>query len=114
MKMGEKMKSLIDGYTLSNGVKIPCIGFGTWQTPDGEATTSAVKAALVCGYRHIDTAAIYGNEKSVGLAIKESAVDRKDVFVTSKLFNTEHTYQKTKAAFKKHCKILGLNTLIFI
>jgi diketogulonate reductase-like aldo/keto reductase len=105
------MKSLIDEYTLNNGVKIPCIGFGTWQTPDGNVTIDAVKAALAAGYRHIDTAAIYGNEKSVGRAVKESGVNRKDIFVTSKLFNTEHTYQKTKAAFEKTLKDLQTDYL---
>ncbi|MDN6291655.1 MAG: aldo/keto reductase, partial [Tetragenococcus halophilus] len=57
--------SLTDTYTLSNGVKIPVVGFGTWQTPDGEVAESSVLAALKAGYSHIDTAAIYGNEESV-------------------------------------------------
>lgn len=63
-------KSLKDTFTLSNGYKIPCIGFGTWQTPDGETAVNAVKEAIKLGYKHIDTAAIYGNEKSIGKAIK--------------------------------------------
>jgi diketogulonate reductase-like aldo/keto reductase len=94
-------RSLTDCFTLSNGVKIPCIGFGTWQTPDGDVTVDAVQAALASGYRHIDGAAIYGNEKSIGTGIKKSGVPRKEIFLTSKLFNTEHTYEKTKAAFQK-------------
>ena len=65
------MKKLTDSYILNNGVAIPCVGFGTWQTPDGETAVNSVKAALAAGYRHIDTAAIYGNEVSVGKAIAE-------------------------------------------
>ena len=64
--------SLQDTYTLNNGVKIPIIGFGTWQTPDGEVAEESVLAALNCGYRHIDTASAYGNEDSVGKAIQKA------------------------------------------
>jgi diketogulonate reductase-like aldo/keto reductase len=105
------MKSLNDCFTLNNGVRIPCIGFGTWQTPDGDVTVSAVKAALASGYRHIDTAAAYENETSVGKAIKESGVPRKEIFVTSKLFNTEHSYEKAKKAFEKTLRDLQLDYL---
>lgn len=94
------MKSLSDGYKLYNGIEIPCIGFGTYQIPDGEETIRSVKKALVTGYRHIDTAQSYGNEKSVGIAVKESNIPRKDIFITTKLANTEHGYKKTKAAFE--------------
>ena len=68
------MKSLTDCYKLANGVEIPCIGFGTWQTPDGDVCVSSVKAAIAAGYRHIDTAEMYENEDSVGKAIKECGV----------------------------------------
>jgi diketogulonate reductase-like aldo/keto reductase len=105
------MKSLTDSFTLSNGVNIPCIGFGTWQTPDGEVTVNAVKAALLSGYRHIDTAAVYKNEASVGKGIKESGIPRKEIFVTSKLFNTEHTYERAKKAFERTLSDLGLDYL---
>ncbi len=93
-------KNLQDMYTLANDVQIPCIGFGTWQTPDGETAINSVKAALKAGYRHIDTAACYGNESSVGQAIKESGVPREEIFVTSKVWNTERGYEKTLAAFE--------------
>ncbi|MGE8426081.1 MAG: aldo/keto reductase, partial [Sphingobacterium siyangense] len=63
-------------FKLNNGVEIPAIGFGTWQIPEGEEAYLAVKEALAAGYTHIDTAAIYGNEKSVGKAIKDSGIDR--------------------------------------
>lgn len=80
-------KKPTDAFTLVNGVKIPCIGFGTWQSANGKEAYDAVRWALDCGYRHIDTAAVYGNEESVGQAIKDSHVDRKDLFVTTKLWN---------------------------
>ena len=81
------LHGLEDTYELANGVKIPVIGFGTWQTPDGDVAQEAVETALNAGYRHIDTAAAYGNEASVGRAIKRSGVKRSDLFVTSKLWN---------------------------
>ena len=93
------MKSLTDCYKLSNGVEIPCIGFGTWQTPDGEVAISSVVSAIAAGYRHIDTAQIYGNEESVGAAVKKSGIDRKELFLTSKLWNAEHSYEKALASF---------------
>ena len=105
------MKSLTDSYVLSNGVKIPCIGFGTWQTPDGDVAVSSVKAALQAGYRHIDTAAGYGNEASVGDGIKQSGVARKDIFITTKLNNPDHGYDKTMAGFEKSMKNLDIDYL---
>ena len=105
------MKALTDCYTLANGVEIPCIGFGTWQTPDGDVCVSSVKAAIEAGYRHIDTAQGYGNEESVGTAVKESGVDRKDLFITSKLVNSEHGYDKTLVAFEKTMQKLRMEYL---
>jgi diketogulonate reductase-like aldo/keto reductase len=101
--------SLTDTFTLSNGVEIPCVGFGTWQTPDGEAAVSAVKAALQAGCRHIDTAAGYGNEESVGRAIRESGIPRKEIFVTTKLKNDDHGYEAALAAFEESARKLGLD-----
>lgn len=102
---------LTSTYTLSNGVKIPVVGFGTWQTPDGEVAESSVKAAIDSGYRHIDTAEMYGNEKSVGRGIKASGVDRDSLFVTSKLNNNSHTYEEATAALDKSLSDLGLDHL---
>jgi len=96
-------------YTLSNGVEIPVIGFGTWQTPDGEVAKNAVLDALKAGYRHIDTAAAYGNEESVGQAIAESGIAREEIFVTTKLWNGIHTYDAAKEAFTTSLKKLGLD-----
>ena len=79
------MNQLTDSYTLHNGVQIPCVGFGTWKTPDGDVAENSVRTAIEAGYRHIDTAAIYGNEASVGRGIRASGVKREDLFVTTKL-----------------------------
>ncbi len=67
------MEKLTDTYTLQGGVQIPCVGFGTWQVPDGETAVRSVVQAVEAGYRHIDTAAIYGNEEGVGEAIPPAA-----------------------------------------
>jgi diketogulonate reductase-like aldo/keto reductase len=102
------MESLTDCYTLENGVKIPCVGFGTWQSPDGDICVSAVKAAIGAGYRHIDTAAAYDNEKSVGAAIKPAGVPREDLFVTTTLWTDDRGYEATLAAFESSVQKLGL------
>ena len=98
-------------FKLNNGIEIPAIGFGTWQIPDGQEAYQAVKEALDAGYTHIDTAAIYGNEKSVGKAIKDSGLDRNSLFITTKLWNTERGYEKTIAAFEKSLADLQLDYL---
>ena len=103
------MKKLTDSFVLSNGVKIPCIGFGTWQAPDGEVAVEAVKNALAAGYRHIDTAAIYRNEESVGRAIKESKIPREEIFVTTKLWNKCRSYELAYSAFERSLSKLGLD-----
>lgn len=100
-----------DTFELNNGYRIPCVGFGTWQTPDGETAVQAVKAAINAGYRHIDAAAAYGNEISVGQGIKEYGIEREKLFVTSKLWNTERGYDTTMAAFHKTLSDLQLDYL---
>lgn len=94
---------------LHNGVKMPQVGLGVWQSPAGSATSSAVKWALQNGYRHIDTAAIYQNEESVGEGIRASGVPRGEIFVTTKLWNTDQGYESTLAAFDTSIKKLGLD-----
>ena len=84
--------------TLNNGVKIPQIGLGVFRTPDGADTANAVKWAIEAGYRHIDTAKVYGNEKSVGEGIRMSGIDRRDIFVTTKLWNEDIRQGRTKEA----------------
>ena len=96
---------------LANGYEIPSVGFGTWQTPDGVTAVAAVKEALSDGYTHLDCAAVYGNEKSIGKALNESGYDRSRLFITSKLWNTERGYDKTIAAFEKTLADLQLDYL---
>lgn len=103
--------SMADTYTLNNGVKIPVIGFGTWQTPDGDVAEESVKTAINAGFRHIDTAAIYGNEESVGAGIKASGIHRHDLFLTSKLWNDDHGYDKTKKAIDRSLEKLNTDYL---
>ncbi|MBY8908985.1 aldo/keto reductase [Salinicoccus roseus] len=105
------MEQLTSTFKLSNGIEIPWVGFGTWQTPDGDTAVNAVKQALVSGYRHIDTAAAYKNEGSVGQAIKESGIAREDIFITSKLWNEDRGYENTKQAFENTLKELGTDYL---
>lgn len=104
-----QLTKLTDTYELNNGTQIPIVGFGTWQTPDGQVAYDSVLAALKAGYRHIDTAAAYGNEESVGKAIADSGVARKDLFVTTKLWNADHGYDQTKAALATSLEKLGLD-----
>ncbi len=96
---------------LSNGYEIPILGYGTWRTPDGEVAVDSVAEAIRVGYRHIDTAARYENEVSVGEGIRSSGVDRRELFVTSKLWNTERGYDKAMRAFEKSLDDLGLEYL---
>ncbi|MDY0294275.1 MAG: aldo/keto reductase [Acholeplasmataceae bacterium] len=105
------MKTIQDVYVLKNGVKMPKVGFGTWQIPNGEVCYNAVSMALKHGYRHIDTAAAYGNESSVGKAIKDSNLKRDEVFVTSKLQSHIKTYQGALDAFDKTLKELDMEYL---
>ncbi|MBQ2710922.1 MAG: aldo/keto reductase [Clostridia bacterium] len=95
-------------YTLYNGVTIPKIGFGTWQVAEGEEAYNSVTYALKVGYRHIDTAHAYGNEASVGRAIADSGIDRKDIFVTTKLPSHIKDYQGTMQHFNQSLTSLGL------
>ena len=98
-------------FKLNSGIEIPSIGFGTWQTPDGTTAINAVKTAIEAGYKHIDTAAIYKNEESVGKGIKESKIARNELFVTSKLWNSERGYEKTMRALDKSLNDLQLDYL---
>lgn len=105
------MSILNEYYTLSNKVRIPKIGFGTWQVKDGNETVNSVLAALKNGYRHIDTAEGYQNEESVGKAIKASGLHREDIFVTSKLESHIKDYNGAKKAFLETLKKLDLEYL---
>ncbi|GEL94077.1 aldo/keto reductase [Cellulomonas composti] len=96
--------------TLNNGVQIPAIGLGVFQTPPDE-TAAAVEAALAIGYRHVDTAAAYGNEREVGEAIRRSGVPREEVFVETKIWISDYGYDETLHGFEKSAAKLGLEQL---
>ena len=96
-------------YTLNNGLEIPGVGFGTWQTPDGEVAELSVLTALKAGYTHIDTAAAYKNEESVGRAIKKSGLNREDLYITTKLANPSHTYEDAQQSIKDSLEKLDLD-----
>ena len=96
--------------TLNNGVQIPALGFGVFQTPP-EETITAVSAALATGYRHIDTAAAYGNEREVGEAIRRSGVDRSEVFVETKIWISDYGYDQTLQSFDKSAGKLGIDRI---
>lgn len=100
-----------DAFKLRNGVEIPCVGFGTYLTPDGDTCVNSVKEALLAGYRHIDTAEFYANEESVGKALAESGISRDEVFVTTKLWNTNQGYDSALRHFDMSAKKLGLDTV---
>ncbi|MBO5999599.1 MAG: aldo/keto reductase [Lachnospiraceae bacterium] len=104
------MSSQVYSLELSNRVKIPCIGFGTWQTPD-DGAAAAVRSAVEAGYRHIDTASFYKNEEGVGEGIRTCGVPREELFITTKLWNNDHGYDRTMAAFEDSMKKLGLEYL---
>lgn len=104
------MTKLTDTFDIYNGVKIPKVAFGTWQIPASEAR-QAVEDAIKTGYRHIDTALAYQNEKEVGQAVRESGVKREDIFVTSKLPGGTKTYEGALADFETTMKNLDLDYL---
>lgn len=100
---------LQETFTLKNGVNVPKLGFGTWQIPDGEQAYNSVKWALEAGYRHIDTAMAYGNEASVGKAIKDFGIPREEIFVTTKLPARLKGYDIAHECFQKSLEALGLD-----
>ncbi|MFD6445371.1 aldo/keto reductase [Promicromonospora sp. NPDC060204] len=104
------MTSSIPTLNLNNGVALPALGYGVFQTPPAE-TVAAVEAALRTGYRHIDTAAAYGNEREVGEAIRRSGVDRSEIFVETKVWISDYGYDATLHAFDKSAGKLGVETI---
>ena len=92
---------------LANRVEIPRLGLGVYQSPPGRTTRRAVKYALSIGYRHVDTASLYGNEQDVGIAVRESGLDRNEVFVTTKVWNSEQGYDSTLLACEGSLRRLG-------
>ncbi|TCM51224.1 aldo/keto reductase [Kribbella sp. VKM Ac-2568] len=102
--------STVPTITLDNGVEIPQLGLGVWQVED-EIVTDVVKAAFESGYRHIDTAAIYGNEEGVGRAIADSGLPRDELFITTKVWNSDQGYDSTLRAFDASLGRLGLDSV---
>lgn len=95
--------------SLGTGATIPSLGLGVWQAPRGEITRAAVTAAIDAGYRHVDTAHIYGNEQDVGAAVRASSVSRAELFVTTKLWNADQGYDSARRAFDASLARLGLD-----
>ena len=103
------VKSLADRVRMNNGVEIPQVGLGVWRANEGAETRDAVRWALEIGYRSIDTASLYANERSVGEGFRDSGLKREDVFITTKVWNDQQGYEKTLAAFDNSLRELQLD-----
>ena len=103
------MKNIATTAKLNNGVEIPYLGLGVYEARAGAQAQNAVRWALEAGYRQIDTAKFYGNERDVGIAVRESDVPRAEVFVTTKLWNSDHGYENALRAFEHSNDLLGLD-----
>ncbi len=106
--MAREALTLRSTVTLRGGAEMPRLGLGVWQSAPGEETRRAVAAALAAGYRHVDTARAYRNEADVGAAIRESGIPRREVFVTTKLWNADHGYDKALRAIDRSLESLRL------
>lgn len=103
------MKSIQDCTLLHNGVAMPWLGFGTWELQNSDDAVRSLRTAIDTGYRSIDTAAMYQNEKAVGQAIREYGLDRQEFFVTTKVWNHDQGYEQTLRAFEESRKQLGMD-----
>ena len=112
MNIANNMQATIEPVAkLNNAVMIPCLGLGVYQSPPGQTTQRAVEYALKIGYRHIDTARMYNNESDVGTALRKSGIKREEVFITTKLWNSDHGYDKALRACDESLRRLGLKYL---
>lgn len=100
-----------DTHRLNNGLPMPGIGYGTYLAPDNDAGVRSILEALDAGYRLIDTASVYGNEQTVGRAVRESSIPREEIFITSKVWNTDQGYETTLSAFDASLNRLGTDYL---
>ena len=108
--MENTFKGITDPFVLKNGVRIPCVGLGTFKLTNDAEGVQVIESAIVdCGYRHIDTAAAYKNEASVGKAVKASGVPREKLFVTTKVWNVDRGYSQARQAFDLSLERLGLD-----
>ncbi len=98
-------------YILNNGIEIPSIGFGTWHIKERKEINVAITTAINCGYKHIDTASKYGNEELIGNVLKKNNIDRNEIFITSKLWNTDKGYDNTLKAFEETLRRLQTDYL---
>ncbi|GGG01237.1 aldo/keto reductase [Paenibacillus abyssi] len=105
------MKHISDCAVLNNGVKMPWLGLGVYQAAEGDEVEQAVIAAIMAGYRSVDNAPIYGNEEGVGRALKKCGVPREQLFITTKVWNSDQGYHSTMAAFDESRKKLGLDVI---
>jgi diketogulonate reductase-like aldo/keto reductase len=105
------IRSISDCAVLHNGVRMPWLGLGVYKAKEGEEVVRAVRTALEAGYRSIDTAALYANEEGVGRAVRESGIPREELFITTKVWNTDQGYERTLAAFETSMRKLGLEVL---
>jgi diketogulonate reductase-like aldo/keto reductase len=106
--MQKMINSIKDCAVLNTGAKMPWLGFGVFQIADGREVEHAVRYALECGYRSIDTASAYGNERGVGKAIRESGIPREEIFLTTKVWNDDQRARRTAAAFEESLERLGV------
>lgn len=104
------MQSIYDTYRLNNGVRIPCVGFGTFKAADGKST-EVLRTAIEAGYRYFDTASFYDTEESLGEAIKETKIPREELFIASKAWKTEMGYTNVKKAFEQSLEKLQMDYL---
>ncbi|RXG26862.1 aldo/keto reductase [Leeuwenhoekiella marinoflava] len=109
--LNKPITNLQGTWKLANGHEMPYLGLGVWKAEDGEEVINAVKWALEAGYRHIDTAKAYDNEEGVGKGIKESGISREELFLTSKLWNSDQGYESTLKAFDNTLKRLDTDYL---
>ena len=105
-----KLTSIYDTYTLNNGVKIPCVAFGTYKAAQGD-NVEILKTAIESGYRYFDTASFYGTEKYLGQAVRESGIPREEFFIASKMWKDEMGYEEAKEAFLRSLENLGMDYL---
>ncbi len=105
-----RLTGISDTYVLNNGVKIPCVAFGTYKAAEGD-NVEILKRAIACGYRYFDTASFYGTETYLGQAVKASGIPREEFFITSKMWKDEMGYEAAKEAFAKSLERLGTDYL---
>lgn len=101
--------ALTSSTTLHNGVKMPWLGLGVWKVKDDGDTERTVQTAIETGYRHIDTAAVYGNEKGVGIGVRNSGIAREELFITTKVWNSDQGYESSLAAFEQSLERLDMD-----